>query len=258
VSALELPRADRFYLPGGASLKADIDCEQSTLQPLRDGYVFCIVGPCPAQLVCKAPGKSPEPTVKVPVDRHRKKPIERDLGELTRNRATPHHLMKRGRDLRPQKRRRNEVIASQKVEALLRNGRLDDRTRVDGEGGQCPILDRRTALTTLGIGSPVAVLNHSRLIGRVSPPRRSSMSASSVKCCVPTLGSLRAPPASVGCRPGRAPRHRPSRSSGAVPHVVLFQVERKKLHFSRSFLSPTLRKNGARRALPSPRPPLLV
>jgi len=37
--------------------------------------------------------------------------------------------MKRGWDLRPQKRRRNEVIASKKIEALLRKG-LDDRIRI--------------------------------------------------------------------------------------------------------------------------------
>jgi len=90
----------------------------------RDGYVFCIVGLCPTQLVCKAPGRPPETTLQVAADRHQKKPTERDLGELTRDRATPHHLMKRGWDLRPQKRRRNEVIASHKVEALLRKGRL--------------------------------------------------------------------------------------------------------------------------------------
>ena len=124
-----MPRPDRFYLPGSASLKAGIDCEQPTLQPLRDGYVFCIVGLCPTQLVCKAPGRPPETTLKVPVDRHRKKPSERDHGELRGNRATPHHLMKRGWDLRPQKRRRNEVIASKKIEALLRKG-LDDRIRI--------------------------------------------------------------------------------------------------------------------------------
>jgi hypothetical protein len=62
-----------------------------------------------------------------------------------------------------------------------------------GNACQRPSLDRRTALTTSGIGSPVAVLRHAAGKDRPGTGMSTRRSDSSMTCCVPTRRERRRP-----------------------------------------------------------------
>lgn len=97
------------------------------------------------------------------------------------------------RRLGPEQGRGGEIVAPEEPETIRGETGLNERARIDDEQLQRPSLERLTALTTSGIGSPVAVFRHASGSVRFETGMSVARSASSMTCCVPTRRERKRP-----------------------------------------------------------------
>ena len=186
-------RADDIDDASGAATETIVNGQQSTAEDVSKRDVLGIVCLRPPKIVGNAPCLPVELSGRPTPDGCREQRGEGLGREIVRDLAPPSQLVEHRRRLRPEQGRGDEIFVPEEPDAFGRETGLDERARIDDEQRQRPSLDRRTAPTTSGIGSPVAVFRQATGSDRSVAGMSIRRSASSMTCCVPTRRERRRP-----------------------------------------------------------------
>ena len=192
-SLLEIVRTDHVDQAPGAAAETFVNREESAAEDASKRDVLGIVRPRPSEIVGNAPCLSVELLRRPTSDGCCEQCGEGPRREFVRDLTSPPQLVDDRRRLRPEQGWGDEIIVLEESDTLRGKTRLNERARVDDEQGQRPSLERRTATTTSGIGSPVDVFRQAAGTDRLPAGMSTRRSASSMRCWVPTRRERRRP-----------------------------------------------------------------